>query len=426
VSRRTISADWVIPVSGPPIADGAVEIDEGGRISRVGPAAELGRGERFEGCAIVPGLVNAHSHLEYASYGGFGDGLSFGPWVSVHVQRKDRLDLDEMTDIARAGAAECLRSGVTTVGDASYAGAAAVACADLGLRAIVYLEVFGAPDAIEQRFMPTRDRVASSFSERVRLGISPHAPYTTTMELYAACRELGLPMATHLSESEDEAAYLRDGSGPWAGFALLIPPLGTSGIRGLAERGLLDPRLVAAHCVTVDEEEIEILRAHDVAVAHCPRSNAVLGCGTAPLRALADAGVRVGIGTDSPNSAVSFDMFEEVRLALFGSRARERDATSLSPSAALELATLGGARALGLEAEIGSLEPGKHADLAVVELHETGFWPVEDPAAAVVLAGSPGLVAATFVGGVERHRKGNSEWPDLRSRARRARSRMLA
>jgi 5-methylthioadenosine/S-adenosylhomocysteine deaminase len=276
-------------------------------------------------------------------------------------------------------------------------------------------------------FAPKRDRVAEAFSDRVRLGISPHAPYTVRPELFAACLELGLPVATHLSESRDEAAYLLDGSGAWAGLTgLLVPPIGTSGIRALAERGLLHRRVLAAHCVTVDEEEIALLAEHDVAVAHCPRSNAMLGCGTAPLRALREAGVRVSIATDSPASTPSFDMFEEMRAALYAARARELDPSALSPADALELATLGGARALGLDADVGSLETGKQADLTVVELTETPFWPVDDPAAAVVLGGSPGRVAGTLVGGIERYRKGSVEWRDLRSRAQRARSRMLA
>lgn len=424
---RVLSADWVLPVSGPPIRDGAVAIGDDGRIEAVGLAQALGAGERFEGCAIVPGFVDAHSHLEYASYAGFGDGLAFAPWIGLHVQRKGRLDLAAMTDIARLGAADCLRSGITTVGDASFSGAAATACADLGLRAIVYLEVFGGPEALETMFAPNRDRVGDAFSERVRLGVSPHAPYTVRFELYEACLSLGLPVATHFSESADEAAYLRDGSGAWSALSgLLVPPIGTSGIRALAERGLLAPHMVAAHCVTVDEEEIALLAQNDVAVAHCPRSNAMLGCGTAPLRALRQAGVRVAIATDSPASTPSFDMFEEMRAALLACRAREHDPGALSPDDALELATLGGARALGLEDEVGSLEPGKQADLAIVELAETPLWPVESPAAAVVLGGSGAQVAGTLVSGIERYRKGSVEWRDLRSRAQRARSLMLA
>jgi 5-methylthioadenosine/S-adenosylhomocysteine deaminase len=423
---RIVSADWVLPVEGDPIPDGAVAIGDDGRIAAVGPASELGHGERFEHAVVLPGLVNAHSHLEYAVYAGFGDGLPFAPWIGLHVRRKAALDLSEMEAIARVGAADCLRSGITTVGDASFAGAAATACADLGLRAVVYLEVFGDASAVEERFAPMRDRLVPTLPAEVTLGISPHAPYTCTPELYAACMELGVPVTTHLSESAHEAAYVRDGGGPWAELAhLLVAPLGTSGIRALAERGLLDGRVVAAHCVTVDAEEIALLRRHDVAVAHCPRSNGFLGCGVAPLAELRAAGLRVAVATDSPASTPGFDMFEELRAAITGARARAQDAGALSAAEALELATLGGARVLGLEREIGSLVANKWADLVVLDLDGSPFDPVEDPAAAAVLGGSPDRVLATLVGGAERYRKGSTEWRDLRSRARSARSRML-
>src|SRR5262249_35471515 len=175
---------------------------------------------------------------------------------------------------------------------------------------------------------------------------------------YLACAETGLPLATHLSESASELAYLRDGSGAWADMKLFVRPFGTTGPRLLAEHGLLGPRLLAAHCVHVDEEEIELLAARGAAALHCPRSNALLGCGPAPLAALRRAGAVVGLGTDSPASAPSFDLFEELRAAVAGSRAREQRADALSASEALELATLRGARALGLEAEVGSLVAG--------------------------------------------------------------------
>jgi cytosine/adenosine deaminase-related metal-dependent hydrolase len=420
------SADWVLPVGAPPIAGGAVAIEDG-RIAAVGTQDELGRGLHYPVAAILPGFVNAHSHLEYAVYAGFGDGLPFAPWILIHIERKARIGLDEMEAIARLGAAECLASGITTIGDCSFSGAAVTACADLGLRAIVYLEVFGSTtEQLETRFAVNRDRVGHSISERVRLGISPHAPYTVSPELYEACLELGLPVATHLSESPDEDTWMRLGDGPWKAVAdSLPPPPGTSGIRLLADRGLLRPGTIAAHCVTVDEEEIALLAAHGVSVAHCPRSNALLGCGIAPLRRLLDAGLTVGLGTDSPASTPSFDMFEELRAAVFFARARERRPDALSAAEALELATLGSARALGLADEVGSLDPGKRADLVVLSLEGSPFLPWEDPAAAVVLGGSPDRVEATIVGGEVRYERGAFDWHELRQRGTSARDRLL-
>ena len=423
---RILSADWVVPVEGDPLRDAAVAIADDGTIAAVGTADDLGRGEHFEGCVILPGLVNCHSHLEYAMYAGFGDGLPFSSWIGLHVARKSLLELDDMRAIAAEGAHQSLRSGVTTVGDCSFAGAAAEAAALSGLRAVVYLEVFGRDPSALARFHELRERVQPSLSDRVRLGVSPHAPYTCTLELYEACAVLGLPMATHLAESVSERRYLLDGSGDWSSFAdLLVPPPGTTGIRLLSEAGLLGPRLMAAHCVDADAEEIALLARAGVGVAHCPRSNGFLGCGTAPLEELLAAGVAVGIATDSPASAPSFDLFEELRTAIVVARARARRPDALPAARALELATLGAARVLGMEDEVGSLVPGKHADLTVISLAGSPFDPVEDPAAAVVLGGSPDRVAATLVHGEDRYRRGTTAWPDSRRAARRARSRML-
>ena len=423
---RILSADWVLPVESAPIENGAVAI-EAGRIVAVGTADELGAGDHFPEAAIVPGFVNAHTHLEYAVYAGFGDGLSFGPWISTHVERKRRLERPDMEAIARLGAAECLRSGVTTVGDLAFAGASAKACSELGLRAIVYLEVFGseAADAMRQ-FEEKRAYVAPMLSDRVRVGISPHAPYTCSTDVYAACMDLGLPVATHLNESGDELDWLLRGEGPWQPFAeMLVEPDGRSGIRRLAEARLLDDRVVAAHCVKVDEEEIGLLADHGVAIAHCPRSNALLGCGIAPLDRLRAAGLRVGVGTDGVSSVPSHDFFEELRTVLALARARAERADSLSASEALELATLGGARALGLDGETGSLLPGKRADVAIVSLSGSAYLPWEDPAAAVVYGGAPERVLTTLVDGEARYERGGFEWHELIDAASAARARML-
>jgi cytosine/adenosine deaminase-related metal-dependent hydrolase len=424
---KTLSADWVVPVEGDPIADGAVLIADDGTIAGVGTREEFGSNAHYAESVILPGFVDAHTHLEYDVYVGFGDGLGFADWIGLHVQRKARIDLADMEAIARLGALNCLRSGITTVGDCSFSGAAATACADLGLRGTIYLEVFGeTEDPIRERFEPMRERIAGALSDDVRLGISPHAPYTCTIELYRACAELGLPVATHLAESDAETEFLRTGRGAWESFAeLLVPPPGTTGIRALAEAGLLDSSVVAAHCVKADEEEIRLLAEHDVAVAHCPRSNAFLGCGVAPLHALREAGIRVCIATDSPASTPSFDMFDEMRAAILAARAREARPDALTAADALELATLGGARALGLEDTVGSIVPGKEADLTVLSLADTAFIPWEDPVTGAVLGGSPQGVVATLVSGEPRYEKGGKAWLELTDAARSARGRLL-
>ncbi len=415
-----LSADWVLPVDGPPIEGGCVRF-ENGRIVEVGP----GRGERhFADAVIVPGFVNAHSHLEYSVYAGFGDGFPFGPWIKTHVARKSRLSPVEMLAIARRGALECLETGITTTADYSFSGVAATAAAELGLRAIVYLEVF-ARDAADAEGQFDAKRARLDETPLVTIGVSPHAPYTCSLETYRWCLSLGIPVGTHLAESAAENEWLQHGTGALGGIPILVPPTGERAVASLEP--VIGPDLLCAHCVEVDGGEIALLAERRVPIAHCPRSNALLGCGVAPLSDLRAAGVVVGLGTDSPASAPSFDIFEEMRAAIYAARSRERRADALLAGEALELATLGSARALRMDAEVGTLTPGKRADLAVVSLSGSPYHPVEDPAAAVVFGGSPERVLETIVDGQTRYTSEESnKWQEVRSTASAARRQMLA
>ena len=417
--RRAASAGWVIPVDGPPLRDAYVAWEDG-LIVEVGH----GRADRHfgEDALILPGIVNAHSHLEYSVYAGFGDGEPFGSWLATHIARKRVLTRADMAAIARHGAAESLRAGITTTADYSFSGVAAHAAGELGLRAIVYLEVFGAdPAAAEKRFRELRGLLTES--ELVTLGVSPHAPYTCSVDVYRWCLSLGVPVGTHLSESANENEWLEHGTGPLSGNSAVLPPTGKRAVATLEP--VLGPDLLCAHCVDLEPAELALLAERDVPVAHCPRSNALLGCGIAPLAELRAAGARVGLGTDSPASTPSFDVFEEMRTAIFFARARERSADALTAEEALRLATIDAAGALQLDREVGTLAPGKRADLTVVSLSGSPYHPVEDPAAAVVYGGSPDRVLETIVDGTTRYRTGDSEWPEVRSIASAARGQML-
>jgi cytosine/adenosine deaminase-related metal-dependent hydrolase len=416
-----LSADWVLPVDGPPIEGGVVRFEDG-RLVEVGP----GRADRhFSDAAIVPGFVNAHSHLEYSVYAGFGDGMPFGPWIELHMERKGRLGADEMLAVARRGVADSLGSGITTTADYAFSGAAATAAAELGLRAIVYLEVFGG-DAADAQARFDEKRAALAESPLVQIGVSPHAPYSCSLEVYEWCLSLGIPVGTHLAESANENEWLEHGAGPLSAIAPFLQP--PTGLRAVATlEPVLGPDLLCAHCVEIDDAEIALLAQRQVRVAHCPRSNALLGCGIAPLADLRAAGVVVGLGTDSPASAPSFDCFEEMRAAIYAARGRERRAGALLASEALELATVDAARALRMDAEVGTLTPGKRADLAVVSLAGSPYHPVEDPAAAVVFGGSPERVLETIVDGQTRYTSEESnKWREVRNIASAARRRMLA
>jgi len=375
-----VGADWLLPVDGPPIRQGRVEVAGHGAIAGLGEggAADL----EFPGCVILPGLVNAHSHLEYARMSGFGDGKPFTPWIEEHITRKAALDhpADSLVQAAD-GAAVCLAGGITAVADCSYAGTTAQAAIDAGLRAIVYLEGFSAWEELGERMRRALDELP--VSSLVGGGLSPHAPFTVTLEDYALmigiARERGLPIATHMLESQREHLHL-DHFG-----------------------GLLGPDTVLIHGVFLTDADITMAADLDLPVIHCPRSNALLGCGIAPLPEMLEAGLRVGLGTDSPASAMAFDMWEEMRCAVMLARARSGRADALTAAQALDLATLGGARAIGLGGLTGSLTPGKAADLTVLDLRGSPFLPWDDPVVAAVFGGSPERVALTMVNGRVRY-----------------------
>jgi cytosine/adenosine deaminase-related metal-dependent hydrolase len=402
------TADWVVPVSSSPLERGALLV-EGERIAALGPAAELAaanpRAERVDlpGCVLAPGFVNLHSHIEYAAYSGLGDGLAFDHWIAAHKRRTWSLGRDGLDAMARLGAAESVRSGVTTIVDAAYAGASVAACTEAGLRAVIALEAFGGDDAdamaVADELDGRLDALAPAAGPRVELAVSPHAPFTVGLplfgELVARARERGMRVVTHLGESRHELDAMVRGTGV---LAQSVAAFGRHPIIELAERGLLGPETVVAHAVHVDDDDIAALAASGAAVAHCPRSNAILGCGVAPVARLRAAGIRVGLGTDSPSSAVSLDMFDELRAALLLARATAGDPEALSTAAALQMATLDGARALGL-ADRGGLAPGMLADFVAVRLDHTPFWPSDDPVTALVLGGSPALVTLVAVGG---------------------------
>ena len=218
-----VSADWVLPVDGPPIHGGRVRFEDGA-IVEVGP----GRAERhFEDAAIVPGFVNAHSHLEYSLYAGFGDGQAFGPWIATHVERKNGCRPEDMLALARRGVADSLRSGITTTADYSFSGAAATAAAELGLRAIVYLEVFARDPAVAARSTPEkRARIAGVAARDGSASRPTRRTRARSRSTGGACRSASRSARTSPSRRARTSGS-SDGTGPLEGIApLLVPPTG--------------------------------------------------------------------------------------------------------------------------------------------------------------------------------------------------------
>ena len=407
---RVYQARWVVPVATPPVERGVVAVDDG-RIAYVGDAAGAPAGERHDlgDVLLMPGLVNAHCHLELTAMRGFLEDLQFQPWIlKLTRSRRDVLRAsDYLLDSARYGIAEGLLAGVTTYGDTCESGVVLQALRDMGARGIMFQEVFGPDPALaEAALAGLRARVEEHrrlTTPLAQLGVSPHAPYSVSDALFVAVAEYAvrehLPVAIHLAESEAESRYVREGAGPFAemqqGRGFAIVPRASSPVMLLAELGVLAARPLLIHCVRATEGELRVMHAAGCAVAHCPASNAKLGHGIAPLAEMLRVRLPVGLGSDSVASNNRMHILEEARLAVLFQRARLGVADTPTAEQALALATLGGARALGLADRVGSLEVGKEADLAAFPLADGVGVPTHDPVATAVFA--LGGARASFV-----------------------------
>jgi 5-methylthioadenosine/S-adenosylhomocysteine deaminase len=251
-------------------------------------------------------------------------------------------------------------------------------------------------------------------TDMVSVGVSPHAPYTVSDELYrlvaAFATTEGLPVAVHIGESEAESQLVIDADGPFAGGlrtrAIDVLPRARSPIALLEQTGILATSPLLIHCVRVDAADVRMIADAGAAVAHCPVANARLGHGIAPVIELAEAGVTVGIGSDSVASSNHIDMLGEARIAQILQRARLRSAGALTAVALLRMLTLDGARALGLDARTGSLEVGKDADLCAVRIHAPHTLPVHDPAGALIFGTRGSDVILTVARGQVLYRDG--------------------
>ena len=371
---RRYAADWVVPIAAAPAHAGAVLLDPAGRIVAVGPSetvpAPPGTLHRsFSAAAILPGLINVHTHLELTGLEGQLPDEEFPEWVRHLVALKRARSPEAVRTAARKGIEDCWRMGVTTLADTGDSGAVIEALAGLEASGIAYHEVFGPdPRMLEESFAAWAARLeelGQFAGGRVRLGASPHAPFTVSGPLYrraaAHARSVGVPLAMHIAESPAETELLATGSGEfarrWVERGIEPVAARVTPIRWLEQHGVLGPDALCIHCVQASDEDLGRLAAHGSAVAHCPRSNRRHGHGDAPLQAILDRRLRVGVGTDSVASVAPLDLLAEVRIA--------RQLGRLSAWEAVDLVTRGAARAIGLEDEVGSLAPGRWGDLAI-------------------------------------------------------------
>ena len=393
------------------IADGAVAI-AGGRILAVGPAAEvLARYQGREvldagGGIVLPGMINAHTHAAMVLFRGIADDLKLMEWLQKYIFPAEARNVT--AEFVRAGtrlaALEMIRSGTTTFVDMYYfEDQVGEVAKEAGIRTVAGETViqFPAPDnktvdealAYTERFMK---RWAGD--PLVVAAVAPHSAYLDTPETLKAVRALadryGAPILIHVSESADEQAQVKE----------RYQKTPTEHLRDL---GILRKGLVAAHGVWLTAGDRAILKEAGAGVAHCPQSNMKLSSGAAPVREMLAEGLRLGLGTDGAASNNDLDMFEEMLTAALLAKHVSGDPTVAPAAAVLEMATLGGARALGMEDRLGSLEAGKRADLIVVDLAAPRLHPLYDPVSHLVYAAKGADVRHVVVEGkvVMRDRK---------------------
>ncbi len=327
---------------------------------------------------LIPGLINLHAHVGMTLMRGLADDIALMPWLHNHIWPAEQKIVSEkfVRDSALFGCAEMLSGGVTCFNDMYfYPQATAEASLQAGMRAQLGLVVLEFPtnyannadDYIEKGLL-IRD--AWRGNPLLSASLAPHAPYTvedsTFEKVITYAEQLGLAIHTHLHETKAEIAES-------------VEKYGARPIKRMANLGLLGPNLTAAHCVQINDEDLELLRSYRSHVAHCPSSNAKLASGIAPITKLLQAGVNVGLGTDGAASNNRQDVFSEMRMAALLAKATSEDATSIPSMKALEMATINGASALGLEHQIGSIEVGKFADLTAVRITEVETLPCFDP-----------------------------------------------
>jgi 5-methylthioadenosine/S-adenosylhomocysteine deaminase len=424
--KLLINARWVVPVepAGVALERHAVAVRDG-LIEAVLPIAEAA--QRYAGYArvdlpghaLIPGLVNAHTHAAMTLLRGIGDDLPLMRWLQEHVWPAEQKHVSPqfVKDGTLIACAEMLRGGVTCMNDMYFFPEAALEAvlesgmrAALGLIAVEFPSAYAAdPDQYLAKGLALRDE----WREHPRLSfcLAPHAPYTvsdaTFRKVAQLANELDLPVHVHVHETlqEIDRSLEEHKERPLARLARL---------------GLLGPNLISVHSVHLEPAEIALLARHGCSVAHCPSSNLKLASGFAPVAALAAAGVNIALGTDGAASNNRLDLFQEMRSAALVAKAVARDAAAMPAHAALRAATLGGATALGLEARIGSIVPGKAADLAAVEFDSLELQPAFDIVSHLVYVSGRENVTDVWVSGervLEDRSLARAELSDLQARA---------
>ncbi|TAK81980.1 MAG: TRZ/ATZ family hydrolase [Betaproteobacteria bacterium] len=420
-----IRARWVVPVepAAAILTDHAVALRDG-KIEALLPAAEAGRFAGYDRIelpnhVLIPGLVNAHTHAAMTLMRGLADDLPLMRWLQEHIWPAEmkHVSPDFVRDGTLLACAEMLRGGVTCFNDMYFFPEAALEAAlTAGMRSSQGMIVIEFPSSYAsdpadylRKGLELRDR--NRDEPLASFCFAPHAPYTVSdasfRQIATLVGELDIGVHVHLHETVDEVERS-------------VVEHGVRPLERLRRLGLVGPQLIAVHAVHLLPEEIELLGRHGCSAVHCPSSNLKLASGFAPVAAMVAAGINVALGTDGAASNNRLDMFEEMRTAALLAKAVAGDAQALPAHAALRAATLNGARALGIDATVGSIQPGKAADLVAVEMREPELTPVYDPISQLVYSAGREHVTHVWVAGrliVDQRRLENPVFDALYSRA---------
>jgi 5-methylthioadenosine/S-adenosylhomocysteine deaminase len=385
------------------LSPGAVAVDGADIVDVDGPdaiAARYTAAETIEARdqVILPGLINTHTHAPMVMFRGLADDLALMDWLQKYIFPAEAKTVSPafVRTGTRLAALEMIESGTTTYADMYYfEEEIAKATREAGLRAVLGQTIiqFPAPDAkTPSEGLARAERFIQAFrsDSLITPAVAPHAMYTNDRATLVACAELGrryqVPVLIHLAETEDEVKAARDQHQ-------------TTPTQYLESIGFWGPRTLAAHGVWVNDDDIQLLKRRGVGVSHNPESNMKLASGTAPVTKYLAAGVALGLGTDGAASNNDLDMFEAMRQASFLAKLATRDPTAVPAQTALDLATIGGARALGLERSIGSLEAGKRADLIAVSMDSARQTPLYNVVSHLVYVTHGDDVRTTIVNG---------------------------
>lgn len=430
-----IQPSWVIPIapSGVVLQDHVVAVS-GGKIVEVVSATKVG--DRFAarevvylpGRVLLPGLINLHTHAAMSLMRGLADDLPLMEWLSKHIWPTEarHVSAQFVHDGTLLACVEMLKGGVTCFNDMYFfpdqAGRAALEArmrAALGIVLVEFPTVY-ASDVQDylRKGLEARDELKSE--PLLSFCMAPHAPYTVAdrsfEQIVTLAEQLEIPIHLHLHETQTE---VDEG----------IKQHGVRPLARLQRLGLLGPGLIAVHAVHLEDAEISLLASHGASIAHCPASNLKLASGFAPVFKLLAAGINVGLGTDGAASNNRLDMLADLRLAALVAKARADSAEALPAHAALHMATLAGAKALGLEHDIGSIEKGKSADLISVNLSAVELSPCYDPASHLVYAAGREHVDRVWIRGellVKEGRMVHLDETEVAARARHWRDRIAA